>query len=111
MTPVMNERKVAYAGIIGARDDGNGLGPLAVGLSLLGLGMLAFPAANRRRMWFVLAAGMLLAATVAGCGGGGGGGSKSVISSSQTVTAVAATNAGGAVKFSGLPATLGTLTL
>ena len=109
LTPVMAEHKVVYAGIVGARDNGSGLGPLAVGLSILGLGMLAFPAANRRRMWLVMAAGLLLAATAAGCGGSGGG--KSVISSTQKVIAIAATNEGGGVTFGGLPATLGTMTL
>ncbi len=108
LTPAMTEQKVVYAGIIGTRGNGSGLGPLAVGLSILGLGMLAFPAANRRRMWLVIAAGLLLAVTAAGCGGGGG---KSVISSTQKVTAIAAINADGGVTFGGLPAKLGTLTL
>ena len=104
----MIDRKIAYAGMI-IGPGGNGLGPLAAGLAILGLGMLVLPAANRRRVWLVLAAGLLLAATQVGCGGGGGG--KSVISSTQTLKAIAATNAGGAVTFSGLPATLGTMTL
>ena len=108
MTPAMAEHKVAYAGIIiGARGNGSGLGPLAVGLSILGLGMLAFPAANRRRVWLVMAAVLLLAVTQVGCGGN----NKSVLSSTQTVTAIAATNTGGAVTFGGLPAKLGTMTL
>jgi hypothetical protein len=69
--------------------------------------MLVLPAANRRRVWLVLAAVLLLAATQVGCGGN----NKSVLASTQTVTAIAATNAGGAVTFGGLPATLGTMTL
>jgi len=112
MTPAMLERNVAYAGMIGPVDTGNGLGPLAAGLSILGLGMMVLPAVNRRRAWLVLIAAIALAATQVGCGSGGGGGSTSTaIASTQTVTAIAATSAGGAVTFSGLPAPLGTTTV
>ncbi len=77
-------------------------------MSILGLGLLAFPTANRRRMWLLLAAGTLLVATAAGCGSSN---NRNVLSSTQTVTAISATNTDGGVTFDGLPAKLGTMTL
>ena len=111
--PAMIQRNVAYAAMIGPVDTGNGLGPLAAGLSLLGLGMMVLPAVNRRRAWLVLTLVIALAATQVGCGGGGGSSNNTspALASTQTVTAVAATNGSGGVTFGGLPATLGTITL
>ena len=111
MNPAMREHgAVAYAGMmVGPVGDGSGgSGPLTAALMILGLGLMAMPASRRRRTRMVLGVFILLAATQVGCHGSPFG-NFNFRSSTQTVTSVAATNDGGSVTFSGLPASLGSI--
>jgi len=68
------------------------------------LAICLFIGGRRRALLFVLAIGLVLAATETACGNG------SSESSTQIITSVAASSSAGTT-VSGLPATLGTMTL
>ncbi len=114
VTPARLERRtVAYAAVLGGLDGGgSGLGSLEVGLALLGLGlMMALPAARRRTV-MLLALLMVLSANQVGCTGGSGIPTHLMLFSTQAVAAVSATGpSGGPVTFTGLPASLGRVSL
>ena len=95
--------RTAYAGLMSPSPFRHARGSTAM-LTLLALGMLLVTGRFRRRHLVVLALAMILAATEVGCGNGtsGVGASTQVV---QTIT----TSVGGTV--TGLPATLGTITV
>lgn len=118
-TPAMLERRrFEYATILDWPGAG-GLGSLETGLGLLALVLMIVLPAVRRRTLILLALLMVLAASETGCGSN----SSATVSlptatatpkpsSSQTVTSVSATaSGGGTVTFTGLPASLGKVSL
>jgi len=123
-SPAMLERRaVVYAAMLVGPDAGtSGLGSLEASLALLGLGLMIVAPATRRRTMILLALLMVLAASQVGCGDGGGGGTLLIptptakptpkSSSTQVVAAISATGGGGRpVTFTGLPASLGKVSL
>ena len=101
---------VKYAGLIAVSPAGltaTAALPMSVGLMLIGLALTGMPAGRRRRIALGALLLIALAATQLGCSGGSNA-NLTLVGSGQTVTGVAATFAsGGAVKVSGLPASLG----
>ena len=84
--------------------------PMGATLGLMGIGLLAIPTGRRRRALVIAALITMLAFSQIGCGGD----SSGVASSSQQQVpagGVATTNAHGAVRVQGLPATMSTIRL
>ncbi|HLH76984.1 MAG TPA: hypothetical protein VKV28_09295, partial [Candidatus Binataceae bacterium] len=96
---------VRLAGVVALRLS-SGDTPLSGVLMLIGIGLIAIPLSSRRRLALVLIAALAMTAGIAGCGGSS---SKPGIAgtSTQAVTAVAVTAPSGPVGVSGLPASLG----
>ena len=103
---------VKFAGLIAVSPAGltaTAALPMTIGLMLIGLVLTGMPAGRRRRIALGAMLLIALAATQLGCSSGSNA-NLILVGSGQTVTGVAVTFAsGGAVKVSGLPASLGTV--
>jgi subtilase family serine protease len=106
---------VVLAGIVTVPGGGSshGCGAMLVTLAVINFAWILLPGAKRRLTPVVVATLMLLAATQAGCGGSGNSAPTVLGSSQQSVPAggVAVSNADGAVRVSGLPASVSTIVL
>jgi hypothetical protein len=111
INPVLLDRtNVSYASLIGPAATGvfeRNSPLLPVGVMLMLISLIAFPACTRRRTLLMTALALLLAASQLGCGSS----SSTTPGSTQTIVAVAATQQsnGAVVAVKGLPAVLGSI--
>ncbi|HLH76561.1 MAG TPA: hypothetical protein VKV28_07125, partial [Candidatus Binataceae bacterium] len=97
---------VRLAGVVALRLS-SGDTPLSGVLMLIGIGLIAIPLSSRRRLALALIAALAMTAGIAGCGGSSSSKPGIAGTSTQAVTAVAVTAPSGPVGVSGLPASLG----
>jgi BNR-Asp box repeat len=111
VNPVMLDSGIRYAGFTpGLTLADNGELPMGAGLLMIGMSLMAIPAARRRRIVFGAMLAIALAASQLGCGSSSNG--VRILSSNQTVTEIMAkSTSGGAVAVSGLPAKLSTISV
>jgi hypothetical protein len=113
---MIGSRQAVYASVLGVGEANSRRGPAGLGLllgcfSILGGALSKVNKACRRRPAMVGAFAMFLfAAAAAGCGDRSSMGAMDTPSSTQAVSAISARDGDGAVSFTGLPATLGTIT-
>ena len=119
ITPGMIDRpgvRFAYASILPSAGNGTdgrsgGLGHLLLGLGLLGICLAG--TSERRRLKIAIFAAMLTVVAIgaAGCGGSSGPHGNGLFSSTQTVQSASVTVGSVAQTVSGVPVTLGTITV
>jgi|GEM_PF-1522262 subtilase family serine protease len=97
---------VRLAGVVALRLSSGDMALSGV-LMLIGVGLIAVPISSRRRLAWALIAALAMTAGIAGCGGSSSSKPGIVATSIQAVSAVAISGPSGPVGVSGLPASLG----